>query len=853
MRLKSQAILLAGVALCMASCSDDNPWIGEDGKGGISLHLGTSADVVEAKPKLVQSTRATGSVDAPTADLFSVRLEKPGDAYSKTWANLAAFTAEEGFPTGNYTLTAFYGNPDEEGFELPYFEGTTNLTVLEARETDVEVTASLANCMVSVDYTDAFKKYFSEYATTVHSVGHTYVEIPRGETRPAFVNPGEIDLTVEFTKPNGKSAKVQPASFMAEARHHYHITFDVNNGQVGEAQLSIVFDDSIVQEDVYIDLTDELFSTAAPAVKPSGFTSGQTIELLSETAPENPLKFTVIAHGGLQEANLTIASSAWNPAFGHEINLIAASEAQQAQIADCGIRVLGLYKNPDKMASVDITGLLAHLPAGDYDISLMAKDRYTRVSDPVTIHITTVALDMDITPQIGVFGVPKATFNVSYNGADPAKDITFKAMDRNGAFVDCAVESVQDATRTRSITKKDYIITVALPDADRDAIKMEVYLKGRKVAEPVVKIVQPEYSIAADAFANQAILKVNSDDADTSVGTIAQALNVYVNGNQVSKSNLSYNTASGLVFIKNLTPATTYNITATLSSQIDSNAKEVTVTTEAETDVPNGDFSAVNSGSITHNDVEVGGKYAYSVAYQLTANILRDEPKEWANINGRTCWWGGSNTKNTWFQVPSTYAENGAVVLRNVAYDINGTKPAGAATGLGKTTWYCPNVPTFTTRAAGELFLGSFSFNGSADSRSEGLAFASRPKSLSFDYTYVPTGSDLGYVSIEVVDASGKTIASATNTLAAASNMKSVTLTLSNYAFGSRAASLRVKFLSSNGAAPTVTPTGSDLHESNSKGKIGAANFGNLNIGTNNYKAVSTGSVLTIDNVKLHY
>ena len=45
-----------------------------------------------------------------------------------------------------------------------------------------------------------------------------------------------MSLIVNLTKQNGVSATFEPAMVTTEAQHHYHIKFDVNEGEIGEAR-----------------------------------------------------------------------------------------------------------------------------------------------------------------------------------------------------------------------------------------------------------------------------------------------------------------------------------------------------------------------------------------------------------------------------------------------------------------------------------------------------------------------------------------------------------------------------------------------------------------------------------------
>lgn len=225
-------------------------------------------------------------------------------------------------------------------------------------------------------------------------------------------------------------------------------------------------------------------------------------------------------------------------------------------------------------------------------------------------------------------------------------------------------------------------------------------------------------------------------------------------------------------------------------------------------------------------------------------------PVGWSSINAKTCWLGASN-KNTWFCVPSTYAEDGKVIVRSVGYNHNGTTPNHDAT-TGR--YYNPNAPTFgnENKIAGELFLGSYSFDGS-EHRTEGMAFSSRPLSVSFDYSYEPLNNEKAKAEFIVCDASGKAIASAITELRATNGSTNTTLNFNGYSeFGVKAAAIKVKFKSSTASVPAINiPSGGDLNEY-SFNDIGNG-LRNNTLPANSYHAVATGSVLAIDNVKLNY
>ena len=843
MKLLKHGIMFSAFAFALASCSDEGGLDLGKGEGAIRLALRTSAEVVVSAPTRAESATLT----APEAGHFAVRLTKSDNSYSKTWDSIEEFNAEEAFRTGSYTLEAFVGDIDTEGFDAPYFYGAADVSVLEAKETQVAITAALANSMVSVDYTEGFKSYFKDYSARVHSAGHSYIDFAADETRPAFIAPGEVDLTVSFTNPQGQSTSLQPAGFTAKPRHHYRVKFDVAEG-TGNAVLKIIFDDTLVSEDVTIDLTDELFTTPAPEVKAEGFVSDSPVEALEGNAPASPFVFTAVARGGMAEASLTVDAQTV-PAFGREVNLVGASAALQQQIASSGISAVGFFKNPDKLARLDVTEFVKSLPAGTHRISLVVKDRYTRVSDPVTLVVSTEAIHLEAQAEDVVFGSNQAFIDIEYNGANPDKAFTFKALDKFGVYKDCPITEVKQKAGTRSFPVKNYVFTLTLPDTERESIPLQIFFHGEKRTEIEIPVITPKYSVEADAFAKYVVLKVVPEDA-SQLGIIVNSLKVAVSATRSARNGgftFVRDADNGLVTVKGFNPATPYTITTKLSAATDAApVTSTSVTTEAATDVPNGDFSQTHQ--TINMTAQVGGTWTGTIfsnpKYHINAPIVRAEATGWASINANTCWSGSSNI-NTWYTVPSTWADNGNVTVRSVGYSHSGSDLGSTKETL---VYYCKNTPTFDAgeRISGELFLGTYSFDGN-ESRTDGITFGSRPASLSFDYTYVPYGDEKGLAYVAVFDESGRIIATGSMNLNPVGVMTTETISLSGYPFSSRAASLQVRFLSTANGVPGISiPSGSALKEHKHA-------LGNQTLDANRYNAVATGSVLVLDNVKLNY
>ena len=852
MKISNQAILLSLVALGLGACSEDNPWANQRGKGGIDLTLSASADVKDAIP-VVRS--GVPELVAPDAADFAISLRNMDTDQVLTWPTLEDFNAEGSFDVGIYTLTASYGSMSECGFDKPCFQGEATVNVFEGRETQVDVTARLANTMLSVDYTDAFKEYFLDYSVTAHTEGEASVVFSSSESRAAYMAPGEVILELMMINPSGKDARVRAASFPAAAAHHYHVTFDVNADASGNSAVSVIFDDSLTQENVTISLTDELFTSEGPVLSAEGFEDGATVEVLSGNMSETPLKFKAICKSGIQSAVLTIAGDHALP-FGKEVELVGASEALQSQIEQAEIKVAGIFKNPAEMAVVDVTSLSRHLPAGTYQVSLRVTDKLNRVSEPVTLALSTRPIVLNVLSGSAIYSYPgtavtqertvDATVSVSYNGINPATNISFQNKCRTGVYKDCEIVSVEESTRTRAFEEKTYLFHIRVCDAETSPLPMKVLFNGAQWGDDfTIDVVEPEFTLEADPYATYAQFRINAVDP-SQTATIANGLKLYRNGQQVTTERVKVDAEKGILTLIDLVSDNDYTIAYALTQKGSEIPAENTfvIHTEAATQIPNSAFTETER-TINWTNVNAGGQYKYgTTTMQNKSSILVDTPTGWATLNPLTCYENASN-RNTWFCVPSTIMDGTDVLIRTVAYDHAGISPELDNHGLSVRAKYSRNKPvSFSGKASGELFLGTYAFTGT-ESRTNGIEFTSRPTSLTFDYEYSPVSGEVGEVSVAVVDASGSVISETKADIAAASST-SMTVNLPAYPFGRKASAIRLSFKSSKEVIEVPVP--SDIQDvTNSTGLSGQT------IPANQYKSLCVGSQLRLKRVRLNY
>ena len=517
--MKQSLLLGIAAAALLASCND--------GKlpGGWSSTTGGIAPAVNVDASVSTGSRAVTSAKAIEAADLSLRLTAADGSLDRTWARVADFDTDEEFSVGDYTMQAFYGTEGAEGFDAPYYSGTTALTVRENQVTAVNITASLANSMVSITYTDALKSYLADWDAVVSSsAGKSEIAFAKDETRPAYITPGAVTLRLNVTKPNGTSATLQAATFTAQPRHHYNVTVDLNDGEVGDAVLTITYVDDTEEKVIDINLSEDIISAPAPEVTTVGFASGDVLSHVESAAADAQLALNIVARGGIASVKMTTESASLRQqGWPAEVDLIGTDAATRATLSSLGLKPLGLWKNPDKMAVVDLTDVLAHLTvtaagATDSKFAFTVTDRYTKTSEPVELTVSVVKLNLAITGHEPLlYDADNVDLHVAYNGSNLADNVTFQTKNARGTW---------DAVEVNSVTAAGddaYTVSLQLPSrADKALTFRAVASTGLTSAEVEVPVVEPNVTLEAsdnNTFATYAIIQAAG--ASVVLGTFA--------------------------------------------------------------------------------------------------------------------------------------------------------------------------------------------------------------------------------------------------------------------------------------------------------------------------------------------
>lgn len=834
-------LFLEIVLLC--SCVNDEKRSGAF--GGMSLHLSANSSVTDV------TTRSSEEV-LPSIQDFSISVLQ-GDKVQASWDKLSDYDEDTTFPVGSYTLKAFYGDIEKEGFDSPYYEGTTDFNIRGGETTPVETTCKLANTKISIEYTDDFKQYFKTYSSTVQAELGSEVSFSSGETRAAYVKPGRISVKLTFTKVNGglSPTTIEVATIEeALAQHHYHLQMNVD---AGKAMLSIVFDRVTEVRPITLDISDKALNIKPPYFTLTGFekTSNDGNQWDGNPIESNQLSALLTSLGGFTKCILRTTSPNLPDWPEEGFNLAALTPEDQALLDKSGVKLIGFGINQDQMGIINFTGLIPNLNITDNNDThlfyLSATSTYGKQSEDYVLNITTPKNFMLLPTEPVKMKSKEVTIPVKLKEGNPQNIKLYYRY--------YGVMTLINNTVITPIEGKEGYYNIKASGIDMGVVAKDFQAEynGLKSAIVSVAVIIPSYSVILEPFdvwsytAEMTIIPEYAED----MSNVMSAIEAYISLNgstwtKVDAKDLKLDVTTGKAVISGLTPGTTYYFRTTCDDGATFSIP-VMQTTESVVQLP--DFTQ-GWGNYFNETINKGGGYGYSGILGSSKKqdtrllTIEDLNDTWAVVNQKTAP-TNPKTKNTWYIVASAFNQNTGVMLRNVAWsDKLGDPPSK----YGSVSWSATTLndltpPTHEHRSAGKLFLGSYSYNHSTNVEiyNEGISFTSRPIKLKGTYTYVANNDQGGIVTVIVENREGGQtlkLAEGSEVLTATSSQKDFTVDLTyNTMFEKKATHLRVMFASSSNASNTQSVEDSKIKTTDNKGE-----------------AVSTGSELYIDkNIILEY
>lgn len=885
---------IAYACICLFSC-DANEMSLLSGYGKLEVQLTADSKTIELGGSTDSSTRNKAdstassivntrvSDDTPAVESFELFLYA-NNILTDYWERFSQFDPEAQIPIGQYEMKAVYGDIEEEGYYRPCYMGSSVFQIRDREKTDVEITCQLANVKVSVECTEAVKKYFPVFSMQARSDLGDDIIITRDETRSIYLKPGLLVLSAEFEKQNGKTGKVELLRVEGtEAKQHYVITVDVNQGNVGGGALQISYNTVAAEEVKEIDLSDASLNIKQPTFTTQGFESGDS-KTMREGAQPEAMKVTLNARAGIATCDLFI-NSPYLQSLGiaQQVNLASTDPAQIATkeaLEEKGLRLIG-FEELDKLALIDFTPLIMNLICTGLEdetttFKLKATDKGGRTEESEVTLSMTMQNNRFAFPAITnavMIGSTEAYASInllaaedSGNGETDVENVIFEYQKEDGTWVAATTEWAGDDISDETL---HFVRIKNLPPV-HSKVNIRARYGSKTSDTQVLNYSIPDFTLtanAADIWARKATVEVKANTEDE-LKAILKYMKIKVGSEE--KATLDETTAT--YTLTDLTPGATYAVSAECNGEKSAN---YSLNTEAATQLPNSDFEGTWN-TVYNSTINKGGPWAkrdgviwFGAATAIeayeTTTLTALEPQGWCTVNSKTMP-ETATQENTWYIVPSTnkgiMSNSNCAKIQNVGWNNLGeTIGALGKIGLGITAEYRYDnfpgfdklkVPGLLTYSAGRLFLGSYScshstsdVNAYTETYNEGLSFTSRPESISFSYKYiskVDDTADKGFVRISLKDKDGNDILTKNiyETLdhTGENTVLSKTINFSYPANCAKAATICVMFCSSI--------TGKDDNEKT---------INHHDIGHADYKAQCcvTGSELYIDNIVLNY
>ena len=773
-------ICVLGVLICASSCDSDR--VPADGIGKLRLSL--SADTTSLNKGINNSTKAAVSDEfekfLTTAD-YKIRIVQQSDTV-QSYDRFDEMPSEIELKEGAYTLIASKGDNLPSAFENPYFEGSTDFTVKADMSTPIDVTCTLGNARITVDYTEDFKEAYSDYTVLLSSAFTSgSLEIKKDEMRPAYMQVAkegsELGIAIrlkKITEDKEKTYKI-PTPLSIERRQNIRLIFKTDGEALDGIGLEIILDDEMTNVTLNEGIPDFMWKPfEKPTLSPDDFTNGESFTIKVGKFEKSPTVGFAMPAG---IASLCVKQ--WREEKeNEEITYdLATDEGVTAALGKnfkwsvngkANTNVKGERKTGQLFLKDAINSLEAPIEEDQtytYHYEFSGVDA-TGKAHATNVLVVTVVVQPAGQPIITFDGFPETTI---IEGDDMSKEIEAKfeaegiidetktTLTINDGVDDkvyniltdgtvlyndwgISVESGNNATATLKFPKVfssrleapmegEKTFTYKLDLADKKGRSFPTLTKTLTVKAPVFELTPS--ANGGDAFACRAFLRAKVSDG-THPDNLKFQWRKVGNGSWNNCKNHTYQTDEICDTLKNLTSGgQQYEIRAIYREKEKRVTEPIVITTENVVELEDGSFE-------NWHKKEVYKKTIWSVG---TTGLGIDQ--WWPYNEGGSSWWATRNALTT--------SQRSGVSCYYTSY--SGTVPVdngyeGKAAEISTLGWKEGN--TFTelggesgTHSAGMLFLGSHSATSNGvETIDYGHDFNVRPNAFEFYYKFKSLNSE---------------------------------------------------------------------------------------------------------------
>lgn len=321
---------------------------------------------------------STKAIVAPSQDMaFRIEIYK-GSELIQTVADHRGVTQSDPIElkVGKYKVKAVYGN-NEAGFNAPYYVGETDVVITTDDVTTADITCTLANVMVTVDFDQSIMDNFTTYSVFVEDgsgKGITFSKEAGNVDATGYIPAtGTLKWTLNLVNTEGKSYSAKDTYTGVLPRQHYDLQFGLSEsiGDSGYAAIKLVVDNTLIEQEYDIEL--DFSESEMPSVSANdGFEL--TNEMSVMVGDDSKKELTFAAAEGITSFILSVDSEVQTRSADIiNYELVEASQSVINALAARGIHVQSIPYGATSVV-IDVTDYVKSLPTGNYYIGCALYD-----------------------------------------------------------------------------------------------------------------------------------------------------------------------------------------------------------------------------------------------------------------------------------------------------------------------------------------------------------------------------------------------------------------------------------------------------------------------------------------------
>lgn len=792
MRLSFMLCLCYSLVGLYSCHNEDN---GMYNKGKLRFQMETDTTLVNSTSD--KSSRSNHFSDFEDPKTYKVVISQNSEV-------VAEFDSYEEMPEeieleeGQYSIEASKGTETTAAFESPYFSGKQDFTIVKEKTTPVEVTASLQNSLVTVDYSSDFIETYKDYTLSFKT---NKMQSPliydEWESRAMYfqADAAGTKLTIGMSLVNVYGKEVEyTATTTIKPKQWSKLTVRTDGNGLNGIALDVILNDG-TKEPVYINIGIPDFMEqlkGAPKVECQAFKWDNTnisMEQPTECTKDecsSSAMVNITAGGKINQVLLNLKDNEDNILI-NNYDLVNLTDKQKAELKDkYGFEVPeNALKQGSMSGNIDLKSIIASFISkaeeSYYELSLTVIDGMpvpNRTIKSVKVNVPkagdntiTWSFNNDLSFDYASYNQVEQTVEVNVPIGIKTALISINGLgienqDLSQTISRINVEKSADKIKltftqewfnslfcNEDKSAKQYTVTLNITDnLDRT---IEDNSRSFTVNAPVF-----EWASEIDAFAKYAIVDIKTNNTDM--------VSFYNDGTPIETDNivrLEPKAENIVTFvIKNLSPITTYNLTAKYNN--DDRLALEQKSFETEQTLYLGEIGKLENW-------EAKGKKYDGEGYDIedngwgTGQYDREPYRSWENwiiegwetMNNLTTQYGNENKDSftaggdkSWTRyvansgtIRTTGVDGYGALIRTVGWGENNTAPGKF---IFEIPAKCENV------TPGELFLGSI------DNTETKYKFTSRPRGFKFNYKYIPKNqNDYFEATIVVFDVNQNPIA----------------------------------------------------------------------------------------------